>query len=594
MLVLTPDQQDLLLRLARERYLQRLGAALAPLWPGLADRLQERYDAFVELAVQHAQRHGLDDGLCVARYVNLWFVFGPSFDEKPGYEWAAGILSDGRRGEAAKAHQLSVRTKEDLARRATPKPAGPAVPGGAVGASGLPTVDVYEASEDRLAAAMQDSGRLGDLLGASLNEMLPACDVELVEVALKDITWRQVYRKGEAADAPWQRQPLGAFPDRVRVDADMPALPPELAVLAPTRGTPATLVVRTRPLSACDAHPRLSLSGSQGLQSWRGRDALAVSLPLFDETQAVPPPSGLVPALAVEGGRTLHQLNLATCGIRDAGLPIGELNARIAVYPAEQWLQVWRQAPLAPLALPEGNTAPLAPPALQIKLERDGQVQDHTAWQRGFSRLPALLHDSLGKLLTAWERSSGVTGGKLEADCALLAGQAGLAWGWREGPLGLAEAPYLHVDAVLELVACSLDLRLRGQFDWNGTRSQLLLRCQGRSDLRQRVQRDAATLALPAAMQAAQVAFSFPLSLEIEPLATEDLAVLQASAAPLGAISGACGLRPKLDGPGLQWFANLKVQAASVAFAVVDPLLGETRQTRAMLPAMTLLDWSLG
>ncbi|TAL19084.1 MAG: hypothetical protein EPO01_15265 [Aquabacterium sp.] len=593
MLVLTPDQQDLLLRLALQRYLQRLGAACAPLWPALAERLQDRYPAFVELAVQHAQRHGLADGLCVARYVNLWFVFGPAFDEKPGYEWAREILSDGRRGEAARAHQLSVRTKEELGRRATPKPAGPAVPGAAVGASGLPTVDVYESSEEKLAAAMRDSGRLGDLLEGSLDELLPACDVELVEVALKDISWRQVYRKGEAADAPWQRQPLGAFPDRVRVGNDMTALPPELAVLSSSRGTPATLVVRTRPLTLCDAHPRLSLAGAQGLQEWRGRDALAVSLPLFDQSQPGTPANGLVPPLAVESSPTPHLLKLVTCGIRDAGLPIGELNTRIAVYSAEQWLQVWRLAPLSPIALPEGHGAPLAAPALSLKLERDGQQQDHTAWQRGFSRLPALLHDSLGKLLTAWERTSGVTGGRLEAESALLAGQAGLAWGWREGPLGLVEAPYLHVDAVLELIACALDLRLRGQFDWHGTRSQLLLRCQGRSELRVRAQRDAATLALPAAMQPAQTAFRFPFTLELEPVATEDLALLQA-AAPTGAISGACGLRPKTDGPGLQWFANLKVEAAGAAFTVADPLLGGARQARPLLPAMTLLDWSLG
>jgi len=58
--------------------------------------------------------------------------------------------------------------------------------------------------------------------------------------------------------------------------------------------------------------------------------------------------------------------------------------------------------------------------------------------------------------------------------------------------------------------------------------------------------------------------------------------------------AGACGLRPRADGQGWQWFAQLRVEPVQAVLHVHDPLLGERELVRPLLPAMTLLDWSLG
>ena len=57
---------------------------------------------------------------------------------------------------------------------------------------------------------------------------------------------------------------------------------------------------------------------------------------------------------------------------------------------------------------------------------------------------------------------------------------------------------------------------------------------------------------------------------------------------------GACGLRPRPDGAGLQWFARLEVEPVQALLHVESPWLGRSSVFRTLLPAMPLLDWSLG
>ena len=55
------------------------------------------------------------------------------------------------------------------------------------------------------------------------------------------------------------------------------------------------------------------------------------------------------------------------------------------------------------------------------------------------------------------------------------------------------------------------------------------------------------------------------------------------------------GLRPRSrGGSGFEWFAALRLEAVQLAVQVTDPLLGQHGQTLPLLPAMPLLDWSLG
>jgi hypothetical protein len=80
----------------------------------------------------------------------------------------------------------------------------------------------------------------------------------------------------------------------------------------------------------------------------------------------------------------------------------------------------------------------------------------------------------------------------------------------------------------------------------------------------------------------------------MESVARDELAVLNAASAVTGALVGSCGLRPRPEGPGLQWFMTLAVEPANVLLQLHDPLLGQQEMLHPLLPAATLVDWSLG
>ena len=130
MLRLTWDQFDRLEQLTLKRHAASISGVLAQTWPALTERLQDRWPAFVEAAVQQGRKHGLTDAGDLARYAGLWCIWGPAFDGKPAFAWAAEILADPRRSAALKLHQLAHRTRDELQQRqaAAPTAAGAAAP----------------------------------------------------------------------------------------------------------------------------------------------------------------------------------------------------------------------------------------------------------------------------------------------------------------------------------------------------------------------------------------------------------------------------------------------------------------------------------
>ena len=83
-----PQNTEALEAAAWRNFSQRLGAQLADHWPAMSERLGERYVAFIDLAIEQASKQGLSLAAGVARYVNLCFVWGPNFQNKPGFDWA--------------------------------------------------------------------------------------------------------------------------------------------------------------------------------------------------------------------------------------------------------------------------------------------------------------------------------------------------------------------------------------------------------------------------------------------------------------------------------------------------------------------------
>lgn len=99
-----------------QSFITRLMAHFELLWPDHVAALAPNYRLWIEDACNKAATYGLSTEQDVARYINLWFVWGARFERRPEHAWALEILLDGQRTSFIKAHQLSYETRERLAR----------------------------------------------------------------------------------------------------------------------------------------------------------------------------------------------------------------------------------------------------------------------------------------------------------------------------------------------------------------------------------------------------------------------------------------------------------------------------------------------
>jgi hypothetical protein len=299
-----------------------------------------------------------------------------------------------------------------------------------------------------------------------------------------------------------------------------------------------------------------------------------------------------LPSIGEESSPQFSTLTVASCGLRARGVPIGELSTLLAAYDASQHLIAWRREPVAPWQLPAEP-----PPAIveaRCRRELDGQIVDSSAWLRGFQNLDTQLREGVARLLTAWERESGVSDGKLAIDAALLVGSTGITWGWAEGPLGIAMPPYMRLEGLSDLVACRLSLRFTGALARAGSRSLLTLSSDGSAALVGPWQRGPGDAALFAVAGKLQRPVEQRFELAVQPLADAGLALLARSGPLRGAIKGAVGLEQRPDGPGLRWFVRLNVEPVAAQLRIHDPLLGVQIVQQPLLPAQVLVDWSQG
>ncbi len=573
--------------------MQDLAERLSSLWPAMPAKLGERYPAFIEHGVQQATHLGLSRAVSVARYVNLWFVWGAAFEGKPGFDWAAGLLSAAPAREWNAVHQLVRRSVQELTQRPDAR---------------IPA-DALVAADASLLQAYAGLGGRGALHPAEpLPAPLAACDLQAAELRLLERAVTQAY---ELQPGGWQRVPL-AEPAPLRVQAGQP-LPPLVAMLAHAPGAvpgavlgqgpveglgeaPATrLQARLSSLAVCDAdaHPEVRLAGSHGLWRWRGHEARACSWPMVTLAQPAPA-AGAGSALAEETSPDVLQLQFNTCGLRDEGLPLGALHTQLWVWPAAQWwLELQRRPPPAQPLVP--TQPPAVRPHTRCKLERDGLAQETAHLSAAFeSGLDAATAHALQALQAAWQRMPGLTAEPGEGVLALLVGRAAATWGWQLGAGGLDGRAFMRLVADLQLQAVVADWRLQGELALDASRTRITLRCQGQAALAGTVRKQAAEPPLLSLLPQLQTRFRLPLHCECEPLATDSGALLHANGAPTGALLGEAGLRPRLrGGSGLEWFASLRLEAVQLPVQLNDPLLGLHSRLLALLPAQTLLDWSL-
>lgn len=87
-------------------------------WPRQCDELgDDGLNARIEHAIEEAGRFGIESERDVARFFDLYFVWGEGFVDAERTSWARDILEDETLDGPLKVHQLSFRTKKELASR---------------------------------------------------------------------------------------------------------------------------------------------------------------------------------------------------------------------------------------------------------------------------------------------------------------------------------------------------------------------------------------------------------------------------------------------------------------------------------------------
>jgi len=585
MLRLSWEQIDSLEAIVLKRHAASISKVLAESWPAMTDLLQERWPAFVEAAVVQGRRHGFVAAPELAGYASLWCIWGPAFDSKPSFAWAAEILADTRRSPTLKLHQLAHRTHQELAR------SGPAATGQA------PTVTAAQ-FDAALASVDAKVRKLAEARSVFISDSVPmavtACDVGSIDMMVAEAENPLEYR--HAANG-WQRLPAPAANAAPVKWTLPPEAPVELAVAshALRGGPPARLNLRVDALAVCDprVHPEIVHAGVGGRLAWKGRDAARLSLALYSLPPAPPEPGAAAPGIGAETRFDPQTVSIASCGLRDAGAPFGDLTMQLKVYPATQYLSEVRHAAWPAMAWPRGNE-PVGAPAVVCTLEADGKAADAAGWQRAWVGLHAAFRQGMERLYNEWSRALDGGGARLDVEASPLVGQAGLTWGWRRtSPADVS----MRVAGALDLLALAIDLRLSGELGAGTARARIEIHCKGRSELRTAIEQLGSQAAEGRDLKSTLRTWRFPFVLEIEPLAGSEPATLSAAptAAPItGALVGECGLRPRADGAGHQWFLALRVEPVEIVLNVADPLLGSARIAKKIFPALSLVDWSAG
>jgi hypothetical protein len=587
MLRLNLDQADLLDQLVVRRHAAAISGVLAEAWPQMTQRLGERWPAFVEAALQQGRQHGIAHPQDLARYASLWCIWGPGFDAKPSFAWAAEVLADSRRPAALKVHQLVHRSREEVGKL---RPAAP-------GAPPVVTPAQFEAALEKVERQVGSLAAARAVFPEATPTRVPivACDLATLDLMVAEVEGLQEYRHGPTG---WQRAAVTPLGLSAVHWTRAPAEPLELAV--PSRalraGPVARLNLKVQAQAVCDprVHPEVVHTGAQGRLAWKGRDTARLSLALYAPPDAAVGEPGF-PGVAAESQADVQRVRVGGCGLRDAGAPFGEAELAVRVVAATQWLVEVRHAAWPQMAWPAAERTIEAAPPATCKLQADGAPRDVAEWQRRWLALHGAFRDGMDKLFNAWNRAFDGQGTRLEVEASPLVGQGGITWGWRRVD---ASKVAMRTEGVLEFIAFAIDLQLVGELAHGGARSRIRVACKGRSELRMTLSQLGEEGPEGQDLKAAQRTWRFPCTLEVEPLASADLVSLfpapLAAVTPVGAFVGECGLRPRPDGAGFQWFFALRTEPFVVSLQSADPIVGSGRLVRPLLPAMTLVDWSAG
>ncbi len=124
MFILRKAQVQVLARVARGCYVERLSAYLAAEYPEPCARLggEAERRAFIEHGIDRARPYRIESERDVRGYVECMLLLGRDFDKDPKLPWAGKVLGDEKTNAGAKIASLKERAK--TTQHHTAKPAG--------------------------------------------------------------------------------------------------------------------------------------------------------------------------------------------------------------------------------------------------------------------------------------------------------------------------------------------------------------------------------------------------------------------------------------------------------------------------------------
>ncbi|WP_431103705.1 hypothetical protein [Roseateles noduli] len=293
----------------------------------------------------------------------------------------------------------------------------------------------------------------------------------------------------------------------------------------------------------------------------------------------------LPPGIAAEAPKQFARLALGWNTGTDATAPVPpRAESWLITLPEEQRLLVWARA---------AREDEAATTDTRVRVESDGRVLDPGAWRDSFEALDRQTAEALDRLRQAWRSAEAVSSTGLAGRPALLAAEAGVAWGYREGA-SLDLAPTMHMTGALRGCLCRWALSWHGLVDIDGARARVRLDVVDDPALMAfRREWDCAWSPSSDPTTLPWAPWRLPLRLTMDTVASTSASLIAdidwASEPP--AIVGGVGLRPSSRGNGLEWAFVAALEPVAVRVGLSEPWTGRRERTLDWLPALPLVDW---
>ncbi len=164
---------------------------------------------------------------------------------------------------------------------------------------------------------------------------------------------------------------------------------------------------------------------------------------------------------------------------RRAGAPLGQQEAVVSIFPADQWLLDIKPLPQPTWQWPCHGAREVVPPPL-VRPERKGQPLPGEASQLGWRRLAEAFVQGMEGWFNTMARQEVLFNTHVDVPRHMMHGVS--AWTWaREAVTPEGSTGFTRGQGINRLVACGTELGLTGELRDGGNHARLRMRSQGQA-----------------------------------------------------------------------------------------------------------------